>query len=117
MRLLIRWLVLAIALWVTANLLPGINIDDTWSLVIGSAVLGLVNATVRPVLKVLTFPITILTLGIFLLVVNGLSFMLAAWFVEGFSVESLGSAMLGAIGVSIISWLLSGLDNNDDDDD
>ncbi len=121
MRLLLRWLVMAIALWATAYVLPGIQLDDPTvdprALVIGSAVLGLVNVTVRPVLKVLTFPITILTLGIFLLVVNGLSFMLAAWFVRGFEVDSLGWAMLGAIGVSFVSWLLSGFDRRDDDEE
>ncbi|MEM6926357.1 MAG: phage holin family protein [Myxococcota bacterium] len=117
MRLLLRWLVMAIALGVTAYLLPGIRVEDPTALVVGSAVLGLVNATVRPVLKVLTFPITILTLGIFLLVVNGLSFMLAAWFVSGFEVNGLGWAMLGAVGVSIVSWMLSGIGDDDDDDD
>ncbi|MEN0062084.1 MAG: phage holin family protein [Myxococcota bacterium] len=119
MRLLLRWLVIAISLGITAYLLPGIGIRDWQALIVGSAVLGLVNAIAKPVLTVLTFPITVLTLGLFLFVVNGLSFALAAWFVPGFEVLNLGWAMLGAIVVSIISWFLSGLDDvgSDDRDD
>ena len=117
MSLLLHWFVIAVALGVTAWLLPGIAVEDWTALLVGSAVLGLINATARPVLKVLTFPITILTLGLFLFVVNGLSFMLAAWLVPGFSVGGLGWAILGAIVVSFISWLLSGLGAHDDDED
>lgn len=111
MRLLLRWFVIAVSLGVTAYLLPGVDVVDWTALLVGSAVLGLVNAVAKPVLTVLTFPITIVTLGLFLFVVNGLSFALAAWFVPGFSVASLGWAMLGAIVVSFVSWLLSGLDD------
>jgi len=111
MRLFLRWFVITVALGITAYLVPGVMVEDWSALLVGAAALGLVNAIARPVLKVLTFPITVLTLGLFLLVANGLSFALAAWLVPGFTVNGIGSATLGAIVVSIVSWLLSGLDD------
>jgi putative membrane protein len=73
-------------------------------LAIGGLVLGLVNAIVRPVLNLLSLPITILTLGLFLFVVNGVAFALAAWLTPGMGVRSLGDAILGALIVSLVSW-------------
>ncbi len=102
-RFLIHWLVIALALWVTAWVLPGVNVDSTQALAIAAIVLGLVNALIRPVLTILTLPITILTLGLFYLVVNGLTFWLAAIVVPGFHVNGFWWAVLGALGVSIIS--------------
>jgi putative membrane protein len=69
-------------------------------------VLGLVNAVVRPILVILTLPITILTLGVFYLIVNGMAFALAAALVPGFAVASLGAAVIGALVVSLVSWIL-----------
>jgi len=102
-RFLIHWLVIALALWVTAYVLPGVNIDSTQALAIAAIVLGLVNALIRPFLTILTLPITILTLGLFYLVVNGLTFLLAAKLVPGFHVAGFWWAVLGALGVSIVS--------------
>lgn len=102
-RFLIHWLVIALALWVTAYVLPGVDVDSTQALAIAAIVLGLVNALIRPVLTILTLPITILTLGLFYLVINGLTFLLASKLVSGFHVAGFWWAVLGALLVSIIS--------------
>jgi putative membrane protein len=102
-RFLIHWLVIALALWVTAYILPGVHIESTQALAIAAIVLGLVNALVRPILTLLTLPITILTLGLFYFLVNGFTFLLATKVVPGFGVSSYWWAVLGALGVSIIS--------------
>ena len=103
---LIHTVVLAVAVWVTAQVVPGITIASWTALAIGALVLALVNAIVRPVLVILTLPITVLTLGLFYLVINGLAFGLAAYLVPGFSVASWTAAILGALLTSVISWVL-----------
>ena len=102
-RFLIHWLVIALALWVTAFIVPGVTIESTTALAIAAVVLGLVNALVRPILTILTFPITILTLGLFYLLVNGFTFFLATKVVPGFNVSSYWWAVLGALVVSLVS--------------
>jgi putative membrane protein len=104
-RFLVHWLITGLALVAADWLLSGIQIHSTAALVLGALVLGLVNALVRPVLVLLTLPLTLLTLGLFYLVVNGVAFALAAALVPGFDVRSLGPAVLGALIVSVISWL------------
>jgi putative membrane protein len=106
---LIHWLITAVALAVGARIVPGIHVNSTFVLLISALVLGVVNAFVRPVLVVLTFPITVLTLGLFYLIVNGAAFGLAAALVPGFTVASLGSAVGGALVVGLVSWALSWL--------
>jgi len=106
MRFLIHWLVIALALWVTAAILPGVGFSSTTALAVGAIVLGLVNALVRPVITILTLPITILTLGLFYLVVNGFAFYLASKLVPGFEVAGFGWAVLGALLVGVISWFV-----------
>ena len=103
---LIHWLITAIALAVGARIVPGIHVSSLAALVVSGLVLGVVNAFVRPVLVVLTLPITILTLGLFYLIVNGAAFGIAAALVPGFTVASLGSAIGGALVVGLVSWLL-----------
>lgn len=102
----VHWFVLAVALWVAAYLVPGVGVSSWQALAIGALILGFVNAIVRPVLVILTLPITILTLGLFYLIVNGAAFGLAAALVPGFSIASLGSAILGALVVSVVSWFV-----------
>ncbi len=111
MRFLIHWLVVAVALWVAANLVPGIAFRSTGTLLLAALVLGLVNALVRPILFILTLPITIVTLGLFYFVVNGLAFALTAALVPGFTVTSFMSAVLGALVVSLVSWVLGSIAN------
>ena len=106
MRFLIHWLVIALALWVTATILPGVHFSSATALAVGAIVLGLVNALVRPVLTILTLPITILTLGLFYLLVNGFAFWLAAVIVPGFDVAGFWWAVLGAFIVGLISWFV-----------
>jgi putative membrane protein len=107
MQFLIHWLVTAVALAIGMHVVPGIQITSGGTLIVAALVLGLVNAVVRPVLLILTLPITVLTLGLFYLVVNGLAFALAAWLVPGFTVASLGSAIGGALVVSLLSTIMN----------
>jgi putative membrane protein len=102
-RFLIHWLIIALALWVTAYILPGVHIESNQALAIAAIVLGLLNALVRPILTLLTLPITILTLGLFYLLVNGFTFLLASKVVPGFGVSGFWWAVLGALVVSIVS--------------
>ena len=105
-RFLLHWLGLAVALWLTAWLLPGVELSDRWALLFGTIALGLVNALVRPLLLLITLPLTVITLGVFYFVINGLSFALAAWLVPGFTVSSWWQAILGALVCSLFSWLI-----------
>jgi putative membrane protein len=116
-RFLVHWLVVAIALWAAAWILPGVAISSWPALVVASLVLGLVNAVVRPILVLLTLPITLLTLGLFYLVVNGAAFALSAWLVPGFAVGGCGWAIVGALVVSTVSWFIGlfvGVDDHRD---
>ena len=108
-RFLLHWLIIAVALGAAARLVPGIQIASGPVLVVSALVLGLVNAVVRPVLVVLTLPLTVLTLGFFYFIVNAAAFGLAAALVPGFTVASLGSAIFGSIVVALVSWAFAGL--------
>lgn len=101
---LTHWFVTAVALGVASWVVPGITVESWPALAAAALVLGLVNAVVRPILFIITLPITFMTLGLFYLVVNGVAFALAATVVPGFEVASFGWAVLGAFVVSLISW-------------
>jgi putative membrane protein len=105
-RFLVHWLITATALGAAAQVVPGIQVRSFGTLLFSALVLGLVNAVVRPILVILTLPITIMTLGVFYLIVNGVAFALAAALVPGFAVASLGAAVIGALVVSLVSWIL-----------
>jgi putative membrane protein len=105
-RFVLQWLVVAVGLFATAYILPGVSVTSWMALAVAALVLGLVNALVRPVLTLLTLPITVITLGLFYLVVNGVAFALAAWVVPGFEVAGFGWAVLGALMVSVFSWFI-----------
>ena len=107
MGFLIRVLVNALAIVFAASILPGIQVDSFVSALGAGLVLGVINAFVRPVLLILTLPITLLTLGLFLLVLNAFCFWLVASVVKGFHVASFGSALLGSIVVTVVSWILT----------
>ena len=116
MKLLIRWVITSISLFVAAWLIPGIRVDgNAWTIfAVMAIILGLVNAIVRPVLKFLSCPLIILTLGLFVLVINGVTLWLASaiavnWFHVGFHVDDFWAAFLGALIVSIVSVVLSAL--------
>jgi len=105
---LIRVVIVAAGLWVASKLVPGVSITDGWSLLWAALILGIMNAIVRPVLIILTLPITILTLGLFILVINAAMFSLVAWMLDGMTVAGFWSAFFGALVVSITGWLASG---------
>lgn len=106
-NLLLRLFIITASLGVAAWLLPGVHIDSLPALLVGGVMLSFVNAWVRPVFVFFTFPITVLTLGLFLFVINGFAFGLAAWLVPGFSVGGFAWAVAGSILVSVISLFLS----------
>jgi putative membrane protein len=109
MKLLLVWLINALSLMAVAYLMPSIVIGSFWAALGAALVLGLVNALIRPLLILLTLPATLLTLGLFIFVINGLLFWFAGSFFQGFAVAGFWSGFWGAIAYSLISWLLSAL--------
>jgi putative membrane protein len=109
MRLLITWLINALALLALPYLFTSIHVDTFVTALIAAVVLGLINTLIRPVLVLLTLPVTLLTLGLFIFVIKGLLFWLVGSFVSGFRVDGFWEGVLGAIVYSIISWALSSL--------
>jgi putative membrane protein len=98
---LMRALIAALGLWLATVLVGGIHINGLAALVLSAVLLGIANAVVKPVLVILTLPATVLTLGLFLLVINGVVLALVAWLVPGFSIAGFGAAILGALIVSL----------------
>lgn len=105
MTLILRLLFNALGLILIAELIPGITVDGLYPALIAAIVLGVLNIVIRPILLILTLPITILTLGLFSFVVNAALFLFAASFIEGFAVESFWYALLGSLLMSIISTI------------
>jgi putative membrane protein len=103
----VRLLITALGLWVAASIVPGIEISGVGTLLLSALLLGVVNAVIRPFILILTLPLTVLTLGLFVLVVNGISLALVAWLVPGFHVAGLLAATLGAIIVGLTGWFAS----------
>jgi putative membrane protein len=120
-KLLLRWLINAVALYVAAELVQGIHADGGWQvLAVMALIFGLINALIRPILKFLTCPLIMLTLGLFTLVINALMLQLASWLGRqlglGFYVEGFWSAFLGALVISVVSFVLTMLIGDDDKD-
>jgi putative membrane protein len=109
MGFIIRIVVYTLALLLAAHVVPGIRLDGLTSALVAGLLLGLINAIVRPILVVLTFPITLLTLGLFLLVLNAFCLWLVSVFVSGFHVTGFWPAFWGALLVSVVSWILTAL--------
>ena len=107
MKILLVWLINAVALLAVAYLMPGVNVASFWTALVVALVLGLVNAVIRPILILLTLPATLITLGLFIFVINGLLFWMVSSFVEGFAVSGFWAAVFGAIAYSIVSCLLA----------
>ncbi|MCC7242980.1 MAG: phage holin family protein [Acidobacteria bacterium] len=105
---LIHWLVVAIGLGAAAYLVPGVRVSSGVALAVGALVLGFVNAVVKPMMVLLTLPLTVLSLGLFYFVINAAAFALAAALVPGFSVSSFWAALFGALVVSLVSWFVGG---------
>ena len=109
MRLLAVWLINALALLALPWVLPSIHVASFTTALAVAVVLGLINAVIRPVLVLLTLPVTVLTLGLFIFVINGMMFLLAAWLLEGFVVDGIWAGVFGSVIYSLISWALTRL--------
>lgn len=104
-RFIVQALVTMLGLWLAAQFVPGVGFASTGSLIAAAIILGLVNAVVRPVLVVVTFPITVITLGLFLLVVNAATIGLTAMFLGGFEVDGLWAGIGAAVVTGVVSWI------------
>jgi putative membrane protein len=109
MRLLLHWLFNALALLALPYIFTSIQVKDVWTALIVAVVLALINTLIRPLLVILTLPVTIVTLGLFIFVINGLLFWAVGSFVPGFRVDGFWAGVFGAIVYSLISWALSAL--------
>ncbi len=108
MFFIFRLLIHMVAILIISYLLPGvIRVDGVWAALVAAFILGIVNAVIRPILIFFTLPITVLSLGLFLLVINGLMLWLVSAVVKGFQVNGFWGAVLGSILISIVSWVLS----------
>lgn len=108
-KLIIGWVLNALALMGVTYVVPGIQVASFTTALVAALVIGLVNMLIKPILVVLTLPVTILTLGLFIFVINGILFWAVGRFLEGFSVQTLMAGIIGAIVYSVISWVLSAI--------
>jgi putative membrane protein len=106
MKIVLSWLLNTLALFITAKLIPGITVDGFETLLIAALVIGLINATIKPLIQLLSLPVTIFTLGTFALVINAAMFGLAAWLVPGFKITGFWSALFGSIVLSVVATIL-----------
>ena len=111
MGFILRAAFAAVGLWVAARFINGISYDKTETLIVAALILALVNAFIRPVVVLLTLPVTVITLGLFLFVINGLMLMLVAALLKGFNVHGLWPAILGSLVVSVVVWVGSRIAN------
>ncbi len=109
MRLLLNWVLSAVAVWIMAQVVPGIHVNGAVSALIAALAIGFINATIGAILKVITFPLTLLTLGVFWFVINALMLELASAVVPGFQVRGFFAAFVGAIVLSLINLLLKAI--------
>ena len=111
MKILLNWLVSTLAMVIAAYIVNGfwagaVTLSSFWAALIAALVLGIVNALIKPVLMILSLPITLLTLGLFALVINALTVLLVSWIVPGFSIAGFGVAIIFSLVLSIIGWFL-----------
>src|SRR5690242_2218207 len=106
MRLLVNWLLSTLALLILAQVVPGFYVSGLGAALIAALVIGLINATLGWFLKIVTLPLTVLTLGIFWIVINALMLKVATWFVSGFQIQGFWAAFIGAIVLSLVNMLL-----------
>ena len=109
MRILLNWLLSGLAVWIVAHVVPGISVTGAFSALIAALAIGFINATLGLVLKILTFPLTLATLGLFWLVINALMLKFASVLVPGFQVNGFLAAFLGAILLSLVNMMLKWL--------
>lgn len=106
-HILVSWIVTTLAILVVTHLIPGVRASSLGAAIVAAAILGILNALVRPIFVILTLPLTILTFGLFLFVINALMFQLVGALAPGFSVDSFWSALLGSFIVSVISYIVN----------
>jgi len=107
LRFLLFWALNTLVLWVASQIFSSVRFDSVQALIVSGLVFGLINATLKPIMVIVTLPITLLTLGLFLLVINALILMLTAWLVPGFHLAGFGNALLVAIFISVFSFVLN----------
>ena len=106
--LMLRVVTVALGLWLATKLVSGIEVREGWTLLAAALLLGIVNAVVRPIAIILTLPLSILTLGLFLLVINAAMLGLVSWLLDGFEIAGFWSALFGSVVISVTGWLASG---------
>ncbi len=109
MRLLLNWVLSAIAVWIVSKLVPGVHVNGAVAALIAALAIGFINATLGALLKIITFPLTLITLGLFWFVINALMLELASAVVPGFQVRGFGAAFIGAIVLSLVNLLLKAI--------
>jgi putative membrane protein len=109
MRLLLNWVLSAVAVWIMAQIVPGIHVNGATAALIAALAIGFINATLGLVLKIITFPLTLVTLGLFWLVINGVMLEVASAFVPGFQVQGFLPAFIGAIVLSLVNMVLKAI--------
>ncbi|HEV8047809.1 MAG TPA: phage holin family protein [Terriglobales bacterium] len=109
LRMLLHWVVTALAVWITSRVVPGFYVNGASAALIAAVVIGLVNATIGLFLKIITFPLTLLTFGLFWFVINAIMLELASAFVPGFHITTFGAAFIGAIVLTVVNTLLKWL--------
>ncbi len=109
LRMLVHWIISALAVWVTSRIVPGFRVESAAAALIAVLMIGLVNATIGLFLKIITFPITIITLGLFWLIINAAMLKLASKLVPGFQIRGFAAAFFGAIVLSLVNMLLKWL--------
>jgi putative membrane protein len=105
--ILVKWFINALALYITSYLVKGITVSGTSALFLAAALLGIINAVIRPILIILTLPINILTLGLFTFFINGLMLWMVSFLIKGFIIQGFWAAFLGALVISLVSWLIN----------
>jgi len=107
MKIILNWILISVSVFVTTKIISGIVVDPIWVALVVGACLTLFNMFIKPIIKVLTLPLNILTLGLFSLVVNSVLFWYLGTFIKGFEVSTFTAAFVGALVVSVINWLFS----------
>ena len=109
MKLLVGWIINALALLGVAYFVPGIHVSNFMIALVAAVVIGLANMLIKPILVIFTLPVTIITLGLFIFVINGILFWAVGSFLQGFEVQTLMAGIIGALAYSVISWILSAI--------
>ena len=107
MKIILNWILISVSVFITTKIISGIVVDPIWVALVVGACLTLFNMFIRPIIKVLTLPLNVLTLGLFSLVINSVLFWYLGTFIKGFEVSTFTAAFVGAVVVSVINWLFS----------